>query len=79
MVFSYGYGDNKIDDKNSIFDRHADAAVRWRAHRPMEHIPGFTRSHCMPPLGRCSHRIAAAAAMVDDFGRKHKTLTKNYI
>jgi len=24
------------------------------------------------------HRIVAAAAMVDDFGRKHKTLTKNY-
>jgi hypothetical protein len=32
----------------------------------------------MPPSGECSHRIAAAAAMVDDFGRKHKTLTKNY-
>jgi hypothetical protein len=37
-----------------------------------------TRSHWMPPLGECSHHIAAAAVMADDFGRKHKTLTKNY-
>jgi hypothetical protein len=44
----------------------------------MEHIPGFNRSHWMPPSVECSHRIAAAAAMVNDFGRKHKTLTKNY-
>jgi hypothetical protein len=49
-----------------------------RAHRPMKHNQGFTRSQWMPPLGEFSHRIAAAAAMVDDFGRKHKTLTKNY-
>jgi hypothetical protein len=33
----------------------------------MKHNQGFT-----------SHRIAAAAAMVDDCGRKHKTQTKNY-
>ena len=26
-----------------------------------------TRSQWMPPLGECSHHIAAAAAMVDDF------------
>jgi hypothetical protein len=32
----------------------------------------------MLPSGECSHRIAAAAALVEDFGRKHKTLTKNY-
>jgi hypothetical protein len=38
----------------------------------MEHIQGFTR---MLPLGECSHRIAAAAAMVDNFGRKHKKPT----
>jgi hypothetical protein len=62
----------------SIAMRNADAAVRRRVQRPMEHIQGFSRSHWMPPLGECSHRIAATAAMVDDFGRKHKTLTKNY-
>jgi hypothetical protein len=43
----------------------------------MEHIQGFTRSHWMPPSGKCLHHIAAAAAMVYDFGRKHKTPTKN--
>ena len=51
-------------------------------NRPMEHILGFTRSHWMPPppQGECSYdiAIAAAAAMVDNFGRKHITLTKNY-
>ena len=39
-----------------------------------EHILGFTRSHWMPPLGECLHRITAVAAMVDNFSRKHKTL-----
>jgi hypothetical protein len=33
----------------------------------MEYIQGFTRSQWMPPSGECSHRIAAVAAMVDDF------------
>ena len=44
-----------------------DAAVRCGAHRPMEHIQGFTRSHWMPPLGECLRRIAPTAAMVDEF------------
>jgi hypothetical protein len=42
----------------------------------MKHIQGFTRSHWMPPSGECTHRIGVAAAMVDDFSRKHKTITK---
>ena len=64
---------NKIDDNKKCrqidddFNGHGDAAVRRGAHRPMEHIQGFTRSQWMPPSGECSHRIAAAAAMVDDF------------
>jgi hypothetical protein len=65
----------QIDDN---VDHHADAAVRCQAYRPMKHNQGFTRSQRIPPSGGCSHGIAAAAAMVDDFGRKHKTLTKNY-
>jgi hypothetical protein len=65
----------QIDDN---FDDHADAAVRCGAHRPMKHIQGFTQSQWMPPLGKCSHRIAAAAAMVANFGRKHKPLPKIY-
>jgi hypothetical protein len=44
----------------------------------MEHILGFTRSHWMLPLDECSHHITKAVAMLDEFGRKHKTLTKNY-
>ena len=62
---------------NDDLDDHADAVVRCGAHRPMKHNQGFTQSQWMPPLGECSHRIAAAAAIVDDFGQKHKTLTKN--
>jgi len=59
------------------FDCHAVAAVRCGAHRLVEHILGFTQSHWMPPLGECLHHIAMAAAIVDEYGRKHKTPTKN--
>jgi hypothetical protein len=44
--------------------------------RPMEHILGFTRSHWMPPLGKCLHCIAAAATMVYDFGSKTQNTNK---
>jgi hypothetical protein len=49
------------------FDCHAEVAVRRGAHRLMEHVQGFTRSHWMPPSVECSHRIAPAAAMVNKF------------
>jgi hypothetical protein len=49
------------------FDCNADAAVRRVAHRPMEHVQGFTGSHWMPPSGKCLRRIAPAAAMVNEF------------
>jgi hypothetical protein len=53
-------GENEIDDnKKSMsnageFDCHVDLALQCGAHRPMEHITGFTRSHWMPPsaIGR---------------------------
>ncbi len=48
------------------FDHHVDAAVRCGAHRPMEHILCFTRSHWMPSLGKCLRLIAPAATMVDE-------------
>jgi hypothetical protein len=74
MLFSYGSGQQHIGKKKmqgrqitGDFDCHADAAVRRGAHRPMEHIPGFNRSHWMPPSGKCSHLIAPAAAMVEEF------------
>jgi hypothetical protein len=66
-------GNNGIDDDEKCresaddFDHHADAAVQCRVHRPMENIPGFTRSHWMLPLGKCLHHIAPAAAMVEEY------------
>jgi hypothetical protein len=74
---------NEINDTKKFrqiagnFDGHADAAVQCGMHCPMEHIPGFTRSHWMPLLGKCLHRIAPAAAKVIDFGCKLKSLTKH--
>jgi hypothetical protein len=66
-------GDNGINDDEKCresagdFDHHADAAVRCGAHRPMEHIPGFTRSHWMLPLGKCLRCIAPEATMVIEY------------
>jgi len=49
-------GDNEIgDDKNEgkllAISIAMAAAVRRRAHRPMEHVQGFSRSHWMPTSG----------------------------
>ena len=81
LVYSCGQQRNRRDKKcrqiDNDFDDHA-VAVRCGAHLLMKHSQGFTRSQLMLTSGECSHRIAAAAAMVDNFGRKHKTLTKNY-
>ena len=33
------------------FDGHRDAAVRYRAHRPIEVIQGYDKSHWSPPPG----------------------------
>ena len=52
------------------------AAVCCEAHCLIEHIPGFTRSHWMPPLSKCLRRIASVANMDNDFIVKHKTLIK---
>ncbi len=66
-------GSNRINDDKKCrestvdFDHHADAAVQCGAHRPMEHIPGFTRSHWMPPLGECLRCIPPVAAMVNKY------------
>jgi hypothetical protein len=46
------------------YDCHVDVALRCGAHCLMEHIQGFTRSHWMPQLGECLHRIALATAKV---------------
>jgi hypothetical protein len=38
-----------------------------RAHRPIEHVQGFTQNYWMPPLGKCMRHIAPAAVMVNKF------------
>jgi len=45
---------------------HGNAAVRRRAHCPIEHIQSFAQSHWMLPSVDCLHCIHSAAAMVDD-------------
>ena len=82
LGYSCGQQQNRRDKKcrqiDDNFDNHADVVVRCGVLRSINHNQGFTRNQWMLPLGKCSHCIAAAAAMVDDFSRKHKTLTKNY-
>jgi len=75
ITWSLAYGcdqqrnrqDKKCRQIDDDFGGHGDAVVRRGAHRPMEHIQGFTRSHWMPPSGECLRRIAPTAAMVDEF------------
>jgi hypothetical protein len=67
--------DKKCRQIAGTFYHHADAAVQCGAHCQMEHIPGFTRSHWMLPLGKCLCHITPAAAMVSNFGVKHKART----
>jgi len=71
LAYGCGQQRNRRDKKcrqiDDDFDSHGDAAVRRGAHRPMDHIQGFTQSHWMPPLGECLRRIAPTAAMVDEF------------
>jgi hypothetical protein len=73
MLFSYGSGRQRINGNQKCrridgnFDCHGNAAVRRGAHRPMEHIHGFTQSYWMPPSVKCLRSITPAAAMVKEF------------
>jgi hypothetical protein len=58
---------NKCTSIAGSFSGDADAVVQCRAHRPMNHIQGFTRSHWMLPSGKCLRRIAPAAAKVINY------------
>ena len=68
------------------FDCHGDAALRCGAHRPIEHVQGFTGTGChwMPLSGECLCRIAPAAAIVNKFvittqnTNKTQLLASNY-
>ena len=46
---------------------HTDVMVHHRLHHLLEHVHGFTRSHWMPPSGKCLRCIALAAVMVNKF------------
>ena len=77
-------GNKKYTSNAGGFDCHADAAVRYRVHRPMKHIPGFIRSQWMPPSSKCLRSLALATAMVDEFvettqnSNKTQLLASNY-
>jgi hypothetical protein len=77
-------GTIKIDNKKckqiaGDLNHHADAVIQCGAHHPIEHIHCFTRSHWMPPSGKCLRRIALTAGMVHDFDCKHKNTNKTQL
>jgi hypothetical protein len=55
----------------SHLDGYDDAPVRCQAHRPMQHVQGYHRSHWTPPLGKYLPHIAPTDAMVIDFWPKN--------
>ncbi len=65
MLFSYRYGQQQITDNKKCrqiagnFDCHMDAVVQHGAHRPKEHVQGFTLSHWMPSS------LAGSVAILD--------------
>jgi hypothetical protein len=85
MLFSFVGGQQQIGENKKCrritgdFDSHADAAVQCGAHRPMEHILGFTRRNWMPPLGECLSRIAPATAMVSKFVETKQNTNKTQL
>jgi hypothetical protein len=56
------------------FDGHGGAPVQYKAHCPMQHVQGYTRSHWMLPLGDYLLCIAPAAARAT----ANKTMMKTY-
>jgi hypothetical protein len=44
------------------FNGHDGLPVQYEAHRPMQHVQGYSRSHWTPPLGDYLLHIAPAAA-----------------
>ena len=78
LAYSCGQQRNRRDKKRQAnwrqFRRPCGCGGAMRGASPLKHNQGFTRSQRMLPFGECSHRIAVVAAMVDDFGRKHKKL-----
>jgi hypothetical protein len=44
------------------FDGHGGSLLQYKAHRPMQHVQGYSGSFWTPALGNYSLRIAPAAA-----------------
>jgi hypothetical protein len=44
------------------FDGHGSLPVQYEAHRPIQHVQGYSRSHWTPTLGNYSLCITPAAA-----------------
>jgi hypothetical protein len=55
------------------FNGNGGSLMQYKAHHPMQHVPGYSRSHWMPPLGNYLLHIAPAAARAT----ANKTTTKN--
>ena len=68
MLFSYG--SVKVGESLAI-----SIAMRMRRYDARRIARWSTSQASIDATG---HHIVAAAVMVDDFGRKHKTLTKDY-
>jgi hypothetical protein len=53
---------NECTSSAGRFDGHSGAPERYRRHRPMQHVQGYSGSHWTPASGDYSLRIAPAAA-----------------
>jgi len=60
--------ENKCTSFAGRFDGLDDPHLQYRAHPPMEDIPGYIRGHWTPPPGKYLPRNAPAAARVISFG-----------
>jgi hypothetical protein len=58
------------------FNSHGLALVQYKVLCLMQHVQGYTVSHCMPPLGNYSLHIALVAARVQSKTTTIKKCTK---
>jgi hypothetical protein len=52
---------NECTSSTGHFDGHGSAPVQYKAHHPMQHIQGYSRSHWTPASGNYLLRIAPEA------------------
>jgi hypothetical protein len=66
---------NKFTSIIGHFDGHGSARERYRQHRPMRHVQGYSQSHWTPPSDNYSLCITPAAARVTANDTKMKKWT----